>query len=210
MTKPVANIAVQVRRLTLARERAKELPRGTVLASLDMSKLIGVNWPTLRAWCDDVPALEMNGAVVRGGNGTKYEFKPLKTIDGLLRHFRAIQASALKKQKRVRQMVGGGALASIPDEFSVDELQKLITLSIKVQEQLERQGRLVDADKVRSTLAVTFSAIQQAALRAAMDQDPTGQWPAHIRESFETAMRNVLKAIEAAARDCMSRFTETA
>lgn len=207
MTKPVANIAVQIRRLEAAREAAKSLPRGTVLSAEPMAELVGMTWTALRGWCRNIEGFAESGAFVGGGNGINYEFKPLKAVDFLLRHFRNAQKVAAKKQARIREIVGGTALASVTEELTLDELKKMIELSIKVQDQLERQGKLMDAEKLRAAVTTMISKIQQAVLRGPMEQDPTGQWTAEMRDAFETMNRKLLGRIENAARECLTAMT---
>ena len=45
-----------------------------------MAELLKVTWPVLRDWCSDIPELVESGAVMPGGNGIEWTFKPVKTI----------------------------------------------------------------------------------------------------------------------------------
>jgi len=67
----------------------------------------------------------------------------------------------------------------------------------------ERDGQRVDAAKAAAAVTMFCSTVQQGVLRAAQEEDQTGQWPPEIRESFENATRRILLRVEQAGQDCL-------
>lgn len=177
------------------------MKRGTVLTAAPMAELVGVSWPVLRDWCETIPGFDGADAFVRGGNGIEWEFKPGATIGVLTKHFTALQAAGAKRTKRMKEIVGGPALAAAPDDYSLDELAKMVKLSATVQDQLERQGKLIDAVKAADAAREFCATVQQAVLRSAQEQDPNGRWAPEVREAFENATRSVLLQVERAGRE---------
>jgi hypothetical protein len=197
MAKAGNSLAARLRKLDAALERAKKLPRGTTLTGqstkeLSMAEVLGVSWPVLRGWCKDVPGFEESGAFTRGGNGIDYEFKPVATVRFLIKHFTAERDARARKAREVRRMVAGDQLDGLPDEFDLDEIRKMIQVHAALREERQKAGELVEAGKLREALNGMMSEMQQAGVKAASQQDPTGQWPPEIREKFEDAINTVL------------------
>lgn len=203
---PAASVSLtnRIAQLERARQRGKEdgLKRGERISMSPMANLIDVTPKTLRKWCDTIP--EMSGAFRRGGEGLEYEFDWGKTITALLKHFRGEQKKQEQQAARLAKISGGSFMGDVPKEFGLDEITKAIRARSLMCDQQEREGRLTDAGLTRSAVREMVSRMQQAGLRASQEQDPTGQWPADIRESFDSAVDNIMLAMEAAARDCLS------
>ena len=196
--------ATRIEKLGIARTRAKtELKRGETLSAAPMAGLLGVTWKTLSGWCDDIDGFAESGAFDRGGEGIEYVFRPLKTIDYLIKHFTAEREARAMRARRTRKLAAGNALDDLPDDYSLEEIAKIVTTAAKVREERERQGQLVEAGKVTNAVREAFSKMQQAGLRSAQEQDPTGLWPVEIRESFEDAINSVILSMEMAGRECI-------
>lgn len=202
MAHPVSPSA-RIARLQLAKARADKFSQRQKLTSVPMAELIGVSWPVLRAWCDDIPALTEKAAFVRGGNGIEWSFMPKRMVAVLIEHFERIQARGVRKATRQRKMSVGDILDDAADGLSLDELGKMVRLNREVREERERQGQLVDVSRVRVAVTTMAGEIQQAALRAAQEQDPNGFWEPKIRESFEDAVQAILLRIERSAQVCL-------
>lgn len=201
-----ASPAARLRRLEAALPKAKKLKRGSTLTAKPMAELIGVTWPVLRGWCDDVPGFEESGVFVRGGNGIEWDFKPVASIRFLMKHFEAEKQARVEAARRIRRAVGGGALEAVPDEYSLDDMAKMVRLSHQVQDHKIRQGELVAAEGVRNPLQRVFSRMQAAGLRAAQEADPNGRWSAETRQAVEDVSRSILLAQERAAQDCLKEL----
>ncbi len=204
MARSATGPAARLRRLEAALEKAKKLKRGSVLTAEPMRELLGVSWPVLRDWCNDIAGFEESGAFVRGGNGVEWEFKPATTIRFLIKHFKAEQQARQAKAREVRRLVGGSRLDGLPDDFDLDQINKMIRTSALLREERQRAGELVDAAKVSEALRTMMTEMQQAGVKAASQQDPTGQWPPEIREKFEDAVNNVLVVMGRAGERALS------
>lgn len=189
-----------------AKEKAAKLKRGELLSAQPMAELLGVSWPALRAWSNEVEELTKLDAFVRGGNGVEWAFRPIQTINALIAHFEAKQKASVRRAQRVKKIVAGNALQGAPEDLSIDELTKMVRLSREIREEQVRQGELIEAAEARMAVMSFMSSIQEAALRAAQEQDPNGRWPPEIRESFEAATQNLLVAIERAGHACIQKM----
>ena len=194
--------ASRIRILESAKARTRKLKRGATLSAQPMSELAGVSWPTLRGYCNDLDGFEASGAFRRGAEGIAWTFDPRKTIAFLLKHFRGIQRENVAETKRVKAVVGGGgsALDSVPDDFDLDKIGKLVRVSKELQRSRQDQGLLVEAAPLADLFMRYNSTVQNAILEAGQKADPTGTWPADIRDSFEHELRSVLVHVEAEAR----------
>lgn len=192
--------AVRLRSLEKAKERCKVLKRGETLAAMPMAKLLAVSWNTLKRWCDEVDGFEESGAFERGANGKEYKFQARKSLDYLIKHFTAEADRASKRAKRTTKLIGGGALDDMPDDYSLDELNKALSTSIKLFEHRERVGEFTNKAQQQAALNRTFSAMQMAALRVPNELDPTGQWPKDRRQFADMLIRQVLVSQEREAR----------
>lgn len=203
MARPATSPSARVAALGKAETKAAKLKRGQTLTAAPMADLLSVGWPILRGWCNDVAGFAESKAFVPGGNGIEWVFRPLVTIRFLKAHFQRELNAKTARARRVRQIIGGGALKDIPEDYTLEEMGKMIRLSTEIQSQKERQGQLVDGEGAAASFRIYHSTIQQAVLRAGQEQDPNGRWPPEIRESFENALRSVLLQVERAGTDCL-------
>jgi hypothetical protein len=204
MARPATSPAARLRQLEAAMERAKKLKRGERLSAMPMAELIGVGWPTLRGWCNDIPGFAESGAFEGGGNGIEYSFAAAKTLRFLTGHFTRVREQGVARARRLRQIAGGESLAAVPDDYDLDELRKLHALSITVQETKVRAGELTSRSQVTSRLREVFGAMQAAGVKAIQQADPTGQMAPETRSIVEDVMRSVLLAQERAAQECLA------
>lgn len=192
MARSATSPAARLQRLEAALAKARAMKRGTVLTFEPMMELLGVSRPVLRDWCREIPGFAESGAFEGGGNGIEYRFNPVKTVRFLIRHFTAERDARVAKAREVRRMVAGDRLEGLPDDFDLDEIRKMIQVHAALREERQRAGELVDAARAREALRAMTTEMQQAGVKAASQQDPTGQWPPEIREAFEDAVNNVL------------------
>jgi hypothetical protein len=202
MARPATSPAARIGQLEAAAKRAKALKRGERLSAKPMADLIGVGWPTLRGWCNDIPKFAESGSFEGGGNGIEYSFAAAKTIRFLIGHFTAQRDAGRKRARRLRQ-IAGPALDAMSDDIDLDELRKLLALSTSLQEAKLKSGDLTERSRVAAALREVFTTMQQAGLKAIQQADPTGQLPPETRRTLEDVMRSVLLAQERAAQDCL-------
>lgn len=202
MPPPVTKHSARLKRLEAARQKLIELPRGTVLTSEPMARLLGMRWPALRDMCDTIEGFEDSGAFERGSNGLKYEFCPVRTLWFLIDHFRAMAESEVAKADRVNAMIMGPDAAAARG-IDLDDMRKILDLRARLDDARERSGELIDAKAVATTLNHVFSRMQEVALTAPQELDPAGQWEPQVRAHVDRAMQTVLLRQRAAARDAV-------
>lgn len=210
MARSATSASARLRALERAKGKARGLSRNATLTARPMADLLGVSWTTLRDWCVELPGFAESGAFDQGSEGIEWVFRPLKVIGFLEKHFRAEQKRSVERSRRVRRIVAGDTLDGVPDEYDLDDLRKLISLSATVQDQREKQGQLTDAAAAATAFRVYHEALQEAALRAAQEQDPNGFWSPEMRESFENAMRSVLLKMQKAGQKCLAALNGNA
>lgn len=190
----------RLRKLRSALERAKNVDRREVRSAKPMADLIGVSWPVLRGWCDDIPGFEDSGAFARGGNGIEWEFSPLATVMFLVRHFENVIAHQIDRARKEREEAGLKESDGIPAHFDPARAAKTVDLRTKVDDAMVRQGRLTDAAKARSILNRLFSDMKSAGYRALHEADPNGRWSPETRVTVETVTREIIRQQERAAQ----------
>lgn len=206
MARAPTSPAARLKRLDISLAKAASLGLGEVLSAKPMAELLGVSWNSLRDWCDSFEGFEASGCFQRGGNGVEWQFNAVATILWLRHHFTLERERAEGESRRLKQIVGGDALDVLPDTFDLDQVAKMIRVSTELQAAKVKAGQLIDAGNAASALRQCFSQMQQAVLRAAQEQDPTGQWPPEIRESFEDATRTILLRMEQAGEACLGQL----
>lgn len=202
MARPSEAPSARLRKLEAAMDRAVAIDE-PVISAKPMQQLLGVSWPVLRDWCNELPGFDAAGAFVRGAQGNKWEFRPAATVWFLVRHFRAEHEAALAKAQGLREAIGMGGDAAAPD-VSIEDLGKLIRLHQQVREEKVQQGMLVDRARAETAIEQMISRMQQAALNAAREQDPTNQWEPEIAEAFQSAVESIIVASGVAGEDCLT------
>lgn len=199
MARPATKHSARLQQLEKARPKVMALPRGEILTSMPMAKLLGVRWAALRDWCNEIEGFEESGAFQRGSNGLKYEFCPVRTLWFLIEYFRALTESEVQKADRVHAMALGSAAEAMRG-IDLDDMRKILDTQGRLMDMRERARELVDAGTTRSALNQVFSRMQEVALTAAQELDPSGQWSPEVRAIFDKAMQGVLLRQRAAAR----------
>ncbi|MFC4255396.1 hypothetical protein GRI97_08155 [Altererythrobacter xixiisoli] len=169
-----------------------------------MAELLGLSWVALRTWCNDIPGFEADKHFVRGGNGIEWQFKPVASIQFLIKHFTAEQQRGIQRRRAVRQAIGSSVIDDIDEDLSLEEIDKIIRLQTRLREERERQGQLIDRTVAEDAIAKMVASMQRAGLQAAREQDPTGQWPPEISESFENAVNSLILHMGQAGEKCLS------
>lgn len=206
MARPATSPAARLRELAKALAKAQTMKRGETLTAFPMAELLGVSWVTLQNWCSEIEGFEASKAFERGARGIEWTFRPVATVRFLIKHFEGLRAASAKRAERHRKIAAGNDLDGAPSEMGLDELTKLIRLNTELQAIKERSGKLVDADKAATAILTYHTAMQQAVMRAAQEQDPSGTLPPELREKFENATRTILLRMEQAGQACLSEL----
>lgn len=198
--------SARLEKLRVSLAKAKKLKRNQTITAEPMATLLGISQVTLRSWADKLDGFEASGCFERGGRGIEWTFKPVATVEWLIKHFEAERSRSVKQAHKVRSIVGAADNDEIPNDISLGELKTLLDLTVRAQDARMKAGELVRASQVKEILRRVFSAIQQAGLRTALELDPTGQWPPETREIVENAIRTVLLKQVQAAEACLNEF----
>lgn len=198
MARPAASLTGRLRKLEAAQQRAARLKRGARLTAAPMAELLGVRWPTLREWCDEIGKLESSGAVVRGGNGIEWEFEPRKTCRILIDELSGRIQSQAKKSRELTKAIGVD-MSPAESAPSFAETKQLIELTMTVQQAAERQGRYVLADHVSSFIEGYNQTVVDALFGVRTKVDPNGNLPPHVRKAMDDHIRSIAASVHESA-----------
>jgi hypothetical protein len=198
MARPSTSDRIKLDRLRAARPKAVALKRGTKYDAKPMADLLAVNWPTLRDWIDAAPELEANAAVKRGGNGVPWEFKPLRTIDLLIKRFEASVDQQAARNRKVRQGAGIN-LPDTEDAASFAETKQMVDMTIAVVTARDKQGYYTPAAQVAAFIEAYNQRVTAAILGVRTQVDPNGNLPPHVRAEVDDYLRRVASHVHAEA-----------
>ncbi len=196
----------RLNRLLKAKQRIFALPRGELRKGPPMAKELGVSWPTLRGWCDDIDGFEQSGAFERGAQGVNYEFCPVRTVWFLIEYFEAEVGRITAKNEKI---VGPAAVEIIGEAaagMTPEELNKSLAVAERIEDWKIRQGKLLDGDKARSDFNTYHLTIQESVLRSAQQQDPDGSWAPEMRSKWDASSRRVLVDVQRAGQKCAAEL----
>ena len=116
MARSKTSVSARLNRLIKAKERIFALPRGELLKAKPMAKALGISWPILLGWCDDIDGFEQSGAFERGAQGMDYQFCPVRTVWFLIEHFEAMRAEfSGKTRKKPPRLVSHSTMGMTPN-----------------------------------------------------------------------------------------------
>lgn len=193
------------KRLESALERAKELPADAILDAQPMAQLVGVSWPSLRAWCDDIDALAKAKCFIRGGNGVKWQFKPLLTVETLLGYFRAEAERRSQNNRRLQQSVGV-QLPETERAATLDETRQLVRLTLEVTQAKMDQGEYTPTATVADFLDGYNRTVVEAIMGVETEIDPTGKLEPMVRQAVNEALRSVATRVHANAEKFIGEY----
>lgn len=199
--------AKRIEALERSRKRAKsELKRGETLTAKPMAGLLGVSWTILRKWCETLDGFAESGAFDFGSEGVEWVFRPLKTIDWLISHFKREHAARAERARRERKIIAGSSLNHLPDDIGLDDLRKMLDVQERVDDGKIRQGALTDANLAAAQFRRYHDEMQKSLLRAGQTLDPTNGWDPVFRQQFDQAMRDTLLMTQRISRECLSNL----
>lgn len=192
MARPSTPPAERLRELNKALEKAKKLPRKTTLTAKPMCELLGVSWPTLLKWCDEIPGFATSNAFTRGAQGIEWTFRPVATITAIVKHYTAQVAQSKLKADRLNKTIGIKTQDKGEDALTLDEQHKALRNLSLVRDRQVLDGHLVLAADVIDKERRIFTRLLHAGLRAAQDFDPTGSLSPKEREVAENVSRAII------------------
>ena len=198
MTSNTVNLTARIKRLEVAQGRAAKLPAKQVLSFKPMAELLGVSRPVLTGWADDIEGFEESGSFVRGGNGIEWAFKPKKTVDFLLRHFRKVAEGQNRKSREITKSVGV-SLADDDEAVSLAEIKDRVNLTLSLTAAAEKQGQYVPAERLTHFLAGYNQAVVDGIMGVRTRVDPNGNLPPSLRKQIDEQLRSVASSVHALA-----------
>ena len=192
------NPSERIKRLRSALDRAKKLKKSDRFTSAPMAELLGVRWPALRAWCDEIEGFDQSGAFVRGGNGIEWEFDPRKTISFLIAHFEGLIERQAKESRRITKAVGV-TLADDEAAPSLAETKDLVNLTLAVTAAQEKQGFYTPAHEVAAFIEGYNETVVSGILGTRTKVDPNGNLPVAVRKALDEHLRSLASAVHAQA-----------
>lgn len=206
MARPATSEQARLRKLRSALDRAKKLDFGVVLTSQPMRELLGVSWPVLRGWCNDIPELDESGAFITGSEGNAWSFNPVATIWVLIRHFEKVREEKIAANAKMREAATGDALEGVPAEFDIRETREALNLFTQMRNLQVQDGKLIQRDAAVGAVREMLTSIQEATLGAPAVLDPTSDWPVELRERVDEALSRALVLQADAARNCLNKL----
>jgi hypothetical protein len=198
------DITARIASLERALVRAKALPADTIFDSKPMTELASVSWVSLKEWCDAIPEFDGSDCFVRGGQGIAWEFKPVKTIETLLAHFKGERERRTDRNREVAKQVGLSSHDPAPIELG--ELTKQVDLTLKLTDAKEKQKGYIPAALFSDFMVRYNSAAVQGVLGVKVQVDPTGSLPPDISEQMDEKLRGVAAAMHKVCEDCIREF----
>lgn len=187
MARTVLSPQARLAQLRVAKKRADSYAVKAVLTAEPMAKLLGVTWQgALRRWCNELQGFEQSGCFVRGGQGIEWTFKVRKTTDWLIRCFER-EEQALKSKSRRTEKALALPEGSLPDGFTMAEIDKAISLHQKIAEQKREAGDWVPRAHVEDIFRQLLTAARDHVLGVIGVADPNGVFPPEIRDRVERA-----------------------
>lgn len=193
MARPSTPLSAQLARLDAAKKRADALGTRATVSFKSMAEILGVTRQTLTNWTDALEGFEQSGCYKRGGNGIEWEFKPVRTVNWLLKHF-------TKKAEKARRATDNfakdaGANKSFSDANSPQELKQFYELSRAI-----RRDKLEDGEHSKTQenkdLHEGFAELVRSAVMSQLTRfDPNGNEDSALRSRIDEMSRSTLVLI---------------
>jgi hypothetical protein len=194
----------RLRSLEKAKERVKALKRGETMTAQPMAKFLGVSWPVLRGWCDEIDGFEQSGAFERGTNGIEYTFHPRKVVTVLIKHFSGLAKSDDDKRAALTRAVGI-RIAEADEAPSLQETKDLVGLTITVVQAAEKQKMYTPSAEVAEFIEGYNEAVVNGILGVRTRIDPNGNLPPSMRQKIDDHLR----LVAAAAHESAENYVES-
>lgn len=205
MSKAATELSARIRRLEAAEVRAKALGPKAIISFGPMMEVLGVSRSTLQDWCNDIDGFEASGAFKRGGNGIEWEFKPVKAVAYLLRHFRAQAVKQAERSRKLTKSVGV-KLAADDEALSLVEVKDRVNLTLTLVAATEKQGHYVLASDVADFLARYNQKVIDGIMGVKTKVDPNGNLSPAVRRQIDENLRSVAASVNEAAQEAIGEY----
>lgn len=181
-------IAGKVERLQSALKRAEILDPDSVLDAQPMCDLVGFSWPIVKGWCNDNPVLEKPELFKRGGNGIKWQFKPVPFISALLDLFLADAEAKTEANAELRRKLGVD-LPATEQAASMDDTRKLIGATLELNKARIEQKEFTPSQKFYDLFGEFVKDTVEGIMGLGIAVDPTGNLSPEAHELIDYHQR---------------------
>lgn len=198
MARPSTPLSAQLSRLDAAKKRADALGTRATVSFKPMAEILGISRQSLSNWTDTLEGFEQSGCYKRGGNGIEWEFKAVRTVNWLLKHFTKKAEKQAAKSRAISRSVG----VTLPDAEaapSLAETKDLVNLTLTVVAASEKQRQYAVADEVHAFMAGYNQAVVDGIMGVRTRVDPNGNLPPSVRKQVDEYLRSVATAVHARA-----------
>jgi hypothetical protein len=173
---------------------------------MPMADLIGVSRNTFKKWLrEEVAGIGESGVYQGGEQGVPYAFKPLATVEFIIKHFRSLAAERAETTRQMVQTIAGEDAGEAP-AMSLLEIRQALDVKERMNKLRLQQGELVKRDTVEQAIAAMIDEMTNAQITAQQEQDPTGQWPPEMAQAFREAQETIMLGMQKAGERCIQRL----
>lgn len=190
MARNPASVGTRLRKLKAARQRVFALDRGSILSATPMAKLLGVTWPVLRDWCNEIEGFAQSGAFDGGAQGIEYEFCPVRTLWFLIDHFQA-ENDRLTAKNRDGAKSAGLNLDDDDDATSFEEIRGRVRLTLDVVSAAREQQHTTPTSDMLAFVDGYNQAVVSGIMGVRTKVDPSGLLPPDLRGKVDRHLRDV-------------------
>lgn len=180
---PEARISALQASLLRAKAEQKKNPE---LSGVPMANILSVSWKVLSRWTNTLPGFDTSGCYVRGGNGVEWRFKPVETVQWLLKYHE--QKLERTEAKRVKTAAAIGIQDDeLPGGYTIQDVNHTLAVVSKINEQKRIQGEHVPKAMVEHFMLEITSAARDAILSVPVLADPNGAMTPDQRAQIDDA-----------------------
>ncbi len=203
MARSKASLSARLRKLRTAKQRIFSSPRGEVVTSMPMAKMLGVSWPTLRDWCNEIEGFAESGAFEAGANGIEYQFCPVRTVWFLIEHMERESAEQAEKNRGLQESAGM-TLPDSEDDVTFEEARGLVNMTVTMVSAKREAGEYTPTREWSAFLEGYNQRVVNGILGVSTRVDPNGALPPAIRRQMDSELRDLAATVHQSA----SKFIE--
>lgn len=203
MARSKASLSARLRKLRAARQRIFSLPLGQTLTATPMAKLLGVSWPTLRDWCNEIEGFDQSGAFEAGAEGVEYQFCPVRTVWFLIDYMERESAEQADKNRGLQESAGM-TLPDGEDDVTFEEARGLVNMTVTMVSAKREAGEYTPTREWSAFLEGYNQRVVNGILGVSTRVDPNGALPPAVRRQMDSELRDLAATVHQSA----SKFIE--
>lgn len=188
MARAAPDPSARIAQLKAARAKfVKSKIKGNLNAD-EMAKACGVTWRTLKPLVEADPNWP---CLMRGSEGSAYQFQPLKVFDYWIRKLEAQLAERRSKASKIAKLAGFSEEMAATG-MSLEDLRTIDAMQVSQQRRRIEQGSYVPLAHHEAVMIDVFTTLQTELLATVSRLDPAGKWPPPVRTSVQDSMKSLL------------------